>query len=174
MMLAHDLQRLASGVEIAVRDTARFIRREKKAFVRGDAEFKGPNDLVSYVDRTAEKQLVESFSALIPGCGFINEEGGDTNPDAEWVWVIDPLDGTTNFVYDLPVFCISVGLLHNGQRVMGVVNEINRDEYFLAIKGQGAKLNNKPIRVSTSTQLRECLLATGFPSGKATRWMPQT
>jgi len=146
-----------------IHEVGDFIRTEKLKFTRQNAEIKGVNDLVSYVDRTAEERLCTAFSRLLPGCGFINEEGGTTAPNAEHVFIIDPLDGTTNFVYDIPVFCISVGLQYQGQTVMGYVLEINRTEMYHAHLGGGAFLNNDPIRVSTTQTLPECVVATGFP-----------
>jgi myo-inositol-1(or 4)-monophosphatase len=115
------------------------------------------------VDRTAEDMLMAGFSNLVPSSGFINEESGTANTESDYVWIIDPLDGTTNFVYDLPIFSISVGLQYKGQMALGLVYEINRDELFEAAKGQGATRNGNPIRVSGSTDFSQCLVATGYP-----------
>ena len=150
-------------VERIVRQVGEFIRREHRAFTREKAELKSANDLVSYVDRTAEQDLSEGLGRLLPGSGFIMEETGYHHAEADAVWVIDPLDGTTNFVFGLPVFCISVALQLNGQTALGVVYEVNRDEYFLAVAGQGATLNGAPICTSPAHTLADCLIATGFP-----------
>lgn len=161
-----DLQRegtLVQSVVRTVRQVGEFIRREHRAFSRDQAELKSANDLVSYVDRGAEDQLSEALGRLIPGSGFIMEETGYHHADADAVWVIDPLDGTTNFVFGIPVFSISVALRLNGQTVIGVVYEVNRDELFLATRGGGATLNDARIRTGTADRLQDCLIATGFP-----------
>jgi myo-inositol-1(or 4)-monophosphatase len=163
MLSTQEISNLIPHVRNAVLTTGEFIRREKKDFTRSKAEIKGVNDLVSYVDRTAEMMLSAAFENLIPGSGFINEEGGTTHADRENVWIIDPLDGTTNFVYGIPIFSISVALQHKGTIVLGMVYEVNRDELFEAGLGLGAKLNSEPIHVSGSTNFAQCLVATGYP-----------
>ena len=115
-----------------------FIREQRKNFNVNVVEYKGLNDLVSYVYRGAEKILVEGLMPLIENAGFITEENTITIKDKEFCWIIDPLDGTTNFVHGLPCFCVSVGLIHNGIPVLGVVYEINLDECFYGWKGGGA------------------------------------
>lgn len=155
-----DFARQVQAQVVAVGD---FIRQESKGFSRDQAEIKGRNDLVSYVDREAERRLHEGLARLLPGSGFIMEETGLHNSEAEFVWIIDPLDGTTNFVYGIPAFCVSVGLYHQGRGLLGCVYEINRDELFFATRGGGATLNGKPLRASASTRLEEALVATGFP-----------
>lgn len=146
-----------------IKETGAFIRREGKSFDRANIEHKGLNDLVSYVDKQAEQQLVEGLRQLLPGCGFIAEEGTAKATDEEYKWIIDPLDGTTNFLHNLPVFSVSVGLLQNDTLVMGIVYEVNQDELFWAIKGQGAYCNGQPIKVSPIEKVSQSLIATGFP-----------
>ena len=126
-------------------------------------EFKGLNDLVSYVDKNAEKQLVRNLVKLIPEAGFITEEETLNTTGAVFNWIIDPLDGTTNFIHGLPTYAISIALYEDGQPVIGVVYEINRGEMFSTYKGGGAYLNNKEISVSKRTALSETLIGTGFP-----------
>lgn len=126
-------------------------------------EFKGLNDLVSYVDKTAEKQLVRNLTKLLPGAGFTTEEETINSRGAVYNWIIDPLDGTTNFIHGIPTYAISIALYEDDQPVIGVVYEINRGEMFFTYKGGAAYLNNKEIRVSTRTSLSDSLLATGFP-----------
>ena len=126
-------------------------------------EFKGLNDLVSYVDKNAEKQLVRNLSKLLPGAGFTTEEETINSRGEVYNWIIDPLDGTTNFIHGIPTYAISIALYEYDQPVIGVVYEINRGEMFSAYKGGGAFLNNKKISVSKRKQLSECLIATGFP-----------
>lgn len=146
-----------------VHKTAEFISKEFMSFDPANIEIKGHNDLVSYVDKTAEAMLAEACLTITPDAGFINEETGIKSPDAEFVWIIDPLDGTTNFMQKIPIFAISIALQHEGKLVLGVVHEINRYETFTAIKGQGAFLNGKRIQVTEENQLSQVVVATGFP-----------
>jgi myo-inositol-1(or 4)-monophosphatase len=126
-------------------------------------EFKGLNDLVSYVDKTAEEHLVANLAELIPDAGFITEEETVNSKGAIYNWIIDPLDGTTNFIHGVPTYSISIALYENDAPVLGVVYEINRGEMFYTYKGGNAFLNNKVIRVSQRKELSSSLLATGFP-----------
>jgi myo-inositol-1(or 4)-monophosphatase len=126
-------------------------------------EVKSFNQLVSYVDKTAEEILVKGLSAALPEAGFITEEETIATQNKEWMWVIDPLDGTTNFIHNLPVYSVSIGLLKNNKPMMGIVYEVNKDEMFYAWNGGGAFLNGQPISVKTNADLGKSLLATGFP-----------
>ncbi len=126
-------------------------------------EFKGLNDLVSYVDKQAEKQLVRNLKKLIPEAGFTTEEETINSKGEHYNWIIDPLDGTTNFIHGIPTYAISIALYEDGQPIIGVVYEINRGEMFYTFKGGPAYLNGKEIRVSKREALANCLLATGFP-----------
>jgi len=126
-------------------------------------EFKGLNDLVSYVDKNAEKQLVRNLAKILPEAGFTTEEKTINKKGTVYNWIIDPLDGTTNFIHGLPTYSISIALYEEDLPVIGVVYEINRGEMFYTYKGGVAYLNNKPITVSSRPMLADCLLATGFP-----------
>lgn len=154
---------LCSKVIAITRLTGNFIRKESMNFDASAVEFKGLNDLVSYVDKTAEKQLVRNLTKLLPGAGFTTEEETINSRGAVYNWIIDPLDGTTNFIHGIPTYAISIALYEDDQPVIGVVYEINRGEMFFTYKGGAAYLNNKEIRVSTRTSLSDSLLATGFP-----------
>jgi myo-inositol-1(or 4)-monophosphatase len=154
---------LCSKVIAITRLTGNFIRKESMNFDANAVEFKGLNDLVSYVDKTAEKQLVRNLAKLIPEAGFTTEEETINSRGEVYNWIIDPLDGTTNFIHGIPTYAISVALYEDDQPVIGVVYEINRGEMFFTYKGGAAYLNNKEIRVSTRTSLADSLLATGFP-----------
>jgi myo-inositol-1(or 4)-monophosphatase len=158
-----DYELLCAKVVAATRLTGNFIRKESLNFNADSIEFKGLNDLVSYVDKQAEKQLVKNLSKILPEAGFTTEEDTINTKGKVFDWIIDPLDGTTNFIHGIPTYAISIALYENGQPVIGVVYEINRGEMFSAYKGGGAFLNNKPIHVSKRTSLSESLLATGFP-----------
>ena len=158
-----DLKSVKSDTVQLANEVGEFIRREMKAFDRNSIEYKGLNDLVSYVDKTSEKMLVQSLGEIIPDSGILGEEGTYIDLEKEYKWVIDPLDGTTNFIHGLPVFAISIGLYRNNEPILGVIYEINREEMFVAIEGEKAYCNGSEIRVSTATELGESLLATGFP-----------
>ena len=154
---------LCSKVIAITRLTGNFIRKESMSFEAKSIEYKGLNDLVSYVDKNAEKQLVRNLTKLLPEAGFITEEETVNITGKTFTWIIDPLDGTTNFIHGIPTYSISIALYEEGQPVIGVVYEINRGEMFFTYKGGAAYLNNKEIHVSKATDLSQCLLATGFP-----------
>jgi myo-inositol-1(or 4)-monophosphatase len=159
---ALDLQKLSADVCRICDEVAVFIRTEAERFTESSVESKSLNNLVSYVDKGAEQRLVTMLGSLLPEAGFIAEEG--TGERGEGLnWIIDPLDGTTNFVHGVPCYCISVGLANGKDMLVGVVLEITRNECFHAWKGGGAFLNGKRINVSTRKTLMESLLATGFP-----------
>jgi myo-inositol-1(or 4)-monophosphatase len=145
------------------KSTGAFIRQQLNQVKDSDIEQKGRHDFVSYVDKTAEEMLVKALHQLLPEAGFIAEEGTSTVVGERYNWVIDPLDGTTNFLHGLPCFSISVALIDQDEPVVGVVYEINLDECFSATKGGGAFLNGNPIRVSGQKDLEKALIATGFP-----------
>jgi myo-inositol-1(or 4)-monophosphatase len=144
---------------------AEFLRKESHSFDIANIEIKGMNDLVSYVDREAENTVVARLQEILPSAGFITEENPDfkTKTASDFHWIIDPLDGTTNFLHGLPIFAISIGLMYKDQMVVGVVHEVNRNECFHAWLGGGAYCNEQKIRVSPIQKLSESLLATGFP-----------
>jgi myo-inositol-1(or 4)-monophosphatase len=152
-----------TNVKRIVAEAAKFILAERKNFSDDKIEFKRYNDMVSYVDRESEQRLTQGFAALLPDSGFIREEGGDLRPEAAYRWIIDPLDGTTNFIHDMPAYCISVGLQYHGQTILGIVHDVPHGEVFLAIKGKGVWRDDQPIRVSSHSHLGAALLGTGFP-----------
>ena len=146
-----------------VKSVGLYIKSESHKFSSSDIEEKGLHDLVSYVDKEAERRLVEELGKIIPGSGFIAEENPSLNRSENFNWIIDPLDGTTNFLHGVPVFSVSVALMYNEELIAGIVYEINRDECFYAWKDGGAFLNDKKISVSESKTLGDSLIATGFP-----------
>ena len=133
-------------------------------------EYKGDADLVTAADRASEALIRERISKRFPSHDVMGEEQGLNDRGSEFRWYVDPLDGTTNFAHGYPVFSVSMAIEQRsdagGKRIAGVVYDPTRDELFAAELGMGAQLNGKAIRVSKATQLRECLLATGFPSHK--------
>jgi len=126
-------------------------------------DFKGDIDLVTEVDRACEELIVSRLRGAFPGHGFLAEEEGFQRGDSPYKWIIDPLDGTTNFAHGFPWFCVSIALEFQGELVLGVIYHCMMDELFTARKGGGAFLNGRPIRVSTRAPLRQALVATGFP-----------
>jgi myo-inositol-1(or 4)-monophosphatase len=133
---------------------------------RVKVEYKGEADLVTVADRESEKLIRERIGQLWPTHDILGEEGGLSDIGSDYRWYVDPLDGTTNFAHGFPVFCVSMALEHNGERVAGVIYDPTRDELFAAEQGSGAYLNQQRIHVSSTSGLAESLVATGFPSHK--------
>jgi myo-inositol-1(or 4)-monophosphatase len=129
-----------------------------------DWHLKDHNQLVTECDLFIENFLIEGLGKLIPEAGFITEENQiQQNANTQWVWVIDPIDGTTNFAHGLPMYCCSIALLEYGQPVLGLIHLPVLKETFAAKKGEGAFLNGKPIQMSKAENLESSLIATGFP-----------
>ncbi len=128
---------------------------------------KGRFDLVTDADLESQRTIHEYLARRFPGHGFLGEEDAASQdrpgPDAPPTWIVDPIDGTTNYVHDCPLYCVSIGLQVEGELVVGVVLDPSRQELFRAAKGQGAWLGERRLRVSRATRLEEALLATGFP-----------
>jgi myo-inositol-1(or 4)-monophosphatase len=174
-----NLRSIQQDVIALTTEVASFIQHECENFDRAHIEEKGKfNNLVSYVDKEAEQRLVTVLRKLVPQAGFITEEGtveqsrttgqaglptGQAGNSHEYNWVIDPLDGTTNFLHGMPVYAISLALIKNNKPVLGVVHEVPHKECFHAIEHEPAYCNDKVIKVSAIHDLAESLLATGFP-----------
>ncbi len=158
-----DLKKACDEVQNMARETGKFIREQMTGINKDTIEVKGTHNFVTYVDKSSEELLVAGLKKIIPDCGFITEEQTVETRQRSFMWVIDPLDGTTNFIHGLPCFSISIGLLRNNLMIMGVVYDINLDECFYAWEGSRAYLNGKEIRVSGANKLNDSLLATGFP-----------
>lgn len=128
---------------------------------------KGDIDLVTEADIASERLIVERIRSYHPRHAILTEESGDVvalgDVDSDYKWIIDPLDGTTNYAHGYPVFCVSIALEHEGRVVVGVVHDPTRDELFAAERGQGATLNGRSLRVSETSELNDALLCTGFP-----------
>jgi myo-inositol-1(or 4)-monophosphatase len=129
---------------------------------------KSPNDFVTEVDQAAEAAVIETLLAAYPGHGILAEESGREHgaQNSEYVWIIDPLDGTTNFIHGFPVYAVSIALAHRGQVQQAVVYDPSRNDLFYASKGRGAFLNDRRLRVSKRTRLSDSLIGTGFPFRK--------
>ncbi len=135
----------------------------KKSHRRHKITLKGRVDLVTDADLVSERLICGAIRRAYPDHAIIAEEGANYDIESEFRWVIDPLDGTTNFAHNFPFYCISIGLEYKGKIIVGVIFDPERDEMFSAFHGGGAKLNNKKITVSGETKLERSLLATGFP-----------
>ncbi|WP_299289169.1 inositol monophosphatase family protein [uncultured Mucilaginibacter sp.] len=158
-----NLEILCREVVVLAKQAGTFIKTEAGKFKAESVEFKGLNDMVSYVDKTSEEMIVAKLQQLLPEAGFITEEKTVVKTALQYNWVIDPLDGTTNFIHGLPVYSVSIALKEYEELVLGVVYEINQDECFYAWKDAPAFLNGKQIRVSDKPTVSESLIATGFP-----------
>ena len=134
---------------------------------RAQVSNKGDIDLVTEADLAAEKLIIERIKSHYPRHAILAEESGASQEidggNSDWKWIIDPLDGTTNYAHGYPCFCVSIGVEHAGVIEIGVVYDPTRDEMFAAERGQGATLNERPIRVSSVTDLNAAMLCTGFP-----------
>lgn len=166
-----------------VRQAGGFIKQEAAKFDRSQTEYKAANNLVSYVDKETEKMLVSGLRQILPEAGFITEEGtaGEESNPNELYWVIDPLDGTANFIHSLPIYCVSVGLVQNSIPIAGVIYHLGTEELFYGWQGGGAwcsppipnrgnrsdstigDLGPTRLKVSGTSTLGDSLLATGFP-----------
>lgn len=137
-----------------------------------NVSYKGTVDLVTEADIASEKLVTEELKKHFPAHEILSEESAGEKPETDYLWVVDPLDGTTNFAHRFPIYAVSIGLLYKDEPVVGVVYEPNLSELFSAVKNNGAYLNDQPIKVSGVTELEQALLATGFPYD--TRQRPDT
>jgi myo-inositol-1(or 4)-monophosphatase len=149
----------------AARRAGNIINRGARDIDRLTVTAKGPKDFVSEIDHGAEAAIVETLLAAYPDHAILAEEGSHKgkNPDSEYVWIIDPLDGTTNFLHGFPQYCVSIALAHRNVVQQGVIYDPVRNDLFTATRGRGAFLNDRRMRVSRRTHLRDCLIGTGFP-----------
>lgn len=146
----------------AARRAASLITRASFDIDKLTVSKKQHNDFVSEVDHAAEEAIVRTISEAYPDHAFLGEEGGQRG-ESEHVWIIDPLDGTTNFLHGIPQYCVSIALQSKGLLTHAVVYDPNRNELFTATKGAGAFLNERRIRVSKRTRMEEAVIGTGFP-----------
>jgi myo-inositol-1(or 4)-monophosphatase len=158
-----DFRDLCDSVITVAKDTGEFIRGQLNQISVSHVQVKGRQNFVTTVDKGAEKRIVGSLETLLPEAGFITEEGTSTKTGVRYTWVIDPLDGTTNFIHRAPFVAVSIALLEDKEPVIGVVYEIFMNECFYAWKGSKAYLNGREICVSTTEKVKDALIATGFP-----------
>jgi myo-inositol-1(or 4)-monophosphatase len=161
-----DYQSICQQVCAAARRAGEFIAEQRKTFTYDKVEEKGRHDLVSYVDKEAERMVVAELQKILPQAGFITEEGTvEQASDQHYRWVIDPLDGTTNFIHGCPPYCVSLALLAGDEPVVGVVYEAFSKECFYAWKGSAAYLDGREIRVSTIDRFEHTLTTVGLSHG---------
>lgn len=159
-----NLEKLTNQVISILDDTATYIKKERESWNNADVSIKADTSLVTSIDKSVEERLVTSFGKLLPESDFLAEEFHNQNAETDLCWIIDPIDGTTNLVHNIPMYCISVALRKEGKTVLGIVKEISMGECFWTYEGaSNAFLNKKPIQVSTTSHLRDSLIATGFP-----------
>jgi myo-inositol-1(or 4)-monophosphatase len=161
-----DLENLCQEVIAIAKTAGTFIARERTSFDLSRVELKGKANFVSYVDKKAEEIIVEKLRKLLPGSGFITEEGTAVEAGEKYRWVIDPLDGTTNFIHGMPPYAVSIGLMEGDEIILGVVFEISRAECFYAWQGSKAMLDGNEIHVSEASSTTDALISTGFPYGE--------
>jgi myo-inositol-1(or 4)-monophosphatase len=154
---------LTLAIEEVALEAGNYIMSESERFDISSAEMKGTNDFVTHVDRGAEKLIVSKLSKLIPSAGFLAEEKTSEASGERYCWVVDPLDGTTNFIHGIHPYAVSIALTDGDEIVAGVVHEASGRETFTAWKGGGAYLNGERIRVSEVPLMSGSLVATGFP-----------
>lgn len=158
-----NLASLCKNVCELATETGAYIRGGAERLKNEHVEVKGENNFVTHVDMTSEKMLVDGLQKLFPEAGFLVEEGTIEKEGEDYSWIIDPLDGTTNFIHGLPPYAISIGLLHQSKIILGVVYEVVLNECFYAWENGGAYLNGEKINVSSSKKVKDSLIATGFP-----------
>ena len=151
---------LDSAVEIA-REAGALLRELSKR--PHEISYKRRSDIVTEADRRSEALIIDRLRSHFPGHAVVAEEGGGQKTSSDYCWYVDPLDGTTNFAHDFPVYCVSLGLTYRGEPITGVVYDPTRDELFAAERGSGAFLNGHRLSVSKNPHLSESLMATGFP-----------
>lgn len=158
-----NLEKICKDACAITQEVALFIKTELDKVSLQDIEEKQRNHLFSYVDKTSEKLLIEKLQKLIPAAAFLAEEATVKYEKKEWQWIIDPLDGTTNFLHHLPFFAISIALQKDNKTVVGIVHEVNNNETFYSYEGGAAYLNGKTISISKTNKMEDAMLATGFP-----------
>jgi myo-inositol-1(or 4)-monophosphatase len=148
----------------AARRAGRSLKRDLGEIENLQVSMKGPANFVSLADKRAEEMLYTDLNKARPGYGFLGEEGGNREgTDKSHTWIVDPLDGTTNFLHGIPQFAVSIGLAREGQVIAGLIYNPANDELYMAEKGSGAFLNDTRLRVAGRKQLNECVIACGLP-----------
>ena len=147
----------------ACRKASKTLIRDFGEIEKLQVSIKGPGDFVTVSDKKVEKILIEELQKARPNYSILSEEIGEINNDESFKWIIDPIDGTANFLHGIPHFAISVGLEHNKEIICGIIYDPIKDEMFTAEKGEGSYLNNQRMRVSSRSKLKDCIIFTGGP-----------
>ena len=158
-----DLKILTESVCCIAREAGYFLKEERKNFSREAVQKKQAHDYVSYVDKESEKRVVAALRELLPEAGFIAEEGSAVYHDEPYCWVVDPLDGTTNYIHDNAPYCVSIALRDKDSLLLGVVYDPCRDECFYAWKGGKAFMNGEEIHVSNVENIKDAFVITELP-----------
>jgi myo-inositol-1(or 4)-monophosphatase len=159
-----NLDNILSSVCSIAKECGQFLITENKNIRQNDIETKSEHDYVTWVDKASEKFLIEALSKVLPEAAFVAEESQSQKKDARFCWIVDPLDGTTNYIHGLPPYAVSIALTDHEQEILAVIYEPNLNECFSAHALSGSFLNGKPIKVSETKTLNDSFLATGFPS----------
>ncbi len=163
--MKHDLENICRELCAVAREAGDFIARNRETFDSSRIEHKGAQNLVSYVDKGAEELIIKRLKEILPEAKFLAEESSketlSENPEGEYLWVIDPLDGTTNFIHSLPPYCVSLALMCGSEVVVGVIYEVTRDECFSTYKDAPVLLNGKEVGVSDVEEVVDSLVITG-------------
>ena len=147
----------------ACRKASKTLIRDFGEIEKLQVSLKGPGDFVTNCDKKVEKVLIEELQKARPNYSILSEEIGEINNDVSFKWIIDPIDGTSNFLHGIPHFAISIGLEHNKEIICGIIYDPIKDEMFTAEKGNGSYINNQRMRVSSRSKLRDCIIFTGGP-----------
>lgn len=158
-----DLEQITIKVREIALQAGAFLRNERSSFDSSRVEKKHAHDYVSYVDKESERLIVAQLRELVPEAGFIAEEGSGSLTTEEYCWLVDPLDGTTNFIHNNAPYCVSIALCNREELLVGVVYEVCRDELYWTYKGVPSYLNGKEIQVSNISDMYEAFIALGFP-----------
>ena len=158
-----NLDQLTNDVIKIAKNAGEYLNKQKQDFHPEDVIEKGKFDFVSYVDKNTEIMIIKQLSELLPSAGYITEEGQAEYNEEEYCWIIDPLDGTTNFIHDFAPYCVSIALRKGSTILIGVVYEVCRDECFYAWKGGGAYLNGRAIFTSENTLMEKAFVGIGLP-----------
>ena len=159
-----NIAKITEEVKAVAKEAGLYIQTQRKTFSEESVERKSSHDYVSYVDKQSEKMITERLHQILPEAGFVTEEHvvAQDASGHEFCWIVDPLDGTTNFIKDVPLYCVCIALRQNDEIIVGVVYELTRNELFWAYKGGGAWVNKQRIHVSDNV-LDNSLVAIGYP-----------
>jgi myo-inositol-1(or 4)-monophosphatase len=164
-----DLNKAGELVIATAQEAGSYIRKEQKSFSAKQINVKGLHDFVTHVDKASEEFIYSKLKDLIPDAGFLGEEQTSEITGKDYKWIVDPLDGTTNFIHGLHPYSVSIGLMKENDLVLGVVYEVGADETFYAWGSSPAYCNGKQIRVSRTSTVKDSLIATGFPYNNFSR-----